>query len=166
MRRKAPSLRGILRRVADGVLAGELVGNLRVDAVQVFDLGREERASAGFLRELAHDEFRFTKSAGAGVVAAQRDRVDRGFRPLGQVEHFFERDQARGVLAVGEDDERLAAHILFVLRLDLAQLLQRDVDRVVQRRRAAGYRLEDGGFELGLIRGERLPDRRRGCRSR
>ena len=150
---------GILRRVTERVLTGELVGNLRVHPVQVFDLGREKGASTGFLRELAHDEFRFTESASAGVVAAKRDRVDRRLRTLGQIEYFLERDEARGVLAVREHDEGLAAHIFLVLRLDLAQLLERDVDGVVQRRRAAGYGLENGGFELGLIRGEGLPNR-------
>ena len=99
------------------------------------------------------------EAARVRLGAAQRDRVDRGLGPLRQVEHFFERDQARRVLAVREDDERLAADVLVALRLDLAELLERDVDRVVQRGRAAGDRLADRAFEVGLVRRERLPDR-------
>ena len=118
MRRQAPSRRGILRCVAERVLAGELVGDLRVDAVQILDLRREERAAAGFLRQLAHDELGFAEALGLRVGAAQRDRVDRGLGALGQVEHLVERDQARRVLAVGEDDERLAADVLFVHGLE------------------------------------------------
>ena len=93
-----------------------------------------------------------------GVGAAQRDRVDRRLGALRQVEHLVERDEARRVLAVREDDERLAPDVFFGHRLDLPQLLQRDVDGVVQRGRAAGGGLLDGGLELGLIAGEAPAD--------
>ena len=157
------------RRVADRVLARELVGDLAVDAGQLGDLRREERAAAGFLRELAQHELGFLEALGrrAGAVGrAQADRVDRGLGALGEVEHLLERQQARGVLAVREHDDRLAADLLDVRRDDLLQILQRDVDRVVQRGRAAGRRLADRLLELGGVVGEGLQDRRRGCRSR
>ena len=53
MRRHAPSRLAVLRGVAERVLAGELVGDLGVHAVEVVDFRREERAPAGFLRELS-----------------------------------------------------------------------------------------------------------------
>src|ERR1041385_5281900 len=58
---------GVLRRVADRVLARELVGNLPVDAVQLGDLVREERPAAGLLGELPHHELRFLAELRAGI---------------------------------------------------------------------------------------------------
>ena len=88
----------IARRVADGVLARQLVGDLAVDLGEVEHLIGEEGAPAGFLRELPQGELGFFEALALGRVgAAQADRVDRGFRTLGQIEHFFERQQARGV---------------------------------------------------------------------
>src|SRR5580765_6961628 len=43
----------VARRVANHVLAGELVGDLAVDADQLRCRAREEHAAAGLLRELA-----------------------------------------------------------------------------------------------------------------
>ena len=141
MRRKAPSRRGILRRVAHRVLARELVGDLAVDVLQLVDLLGEERAAAGFLRELAQHELGFAESLErAGLARLQADRVDRRLRSLRQLEHFLEADQARRVFAVRQHDDRLAANLVGVLRLDLGELLQRDVDGVVQRRRSARAR--------------------------
>src|SRR4051794_34499755 len=48
----------ILRRVAERVLARELVGDLSVHAVQILDLRGEVRLAASLLRQLAHDELR------------------------------------------------------------------------------------------------------------
>jgi len=148
----------VARGVAQRVLAGELVGDRRVDAVQIVDLRREERASARFLRELAHHELRLAEAAGLRVGAAQRDRVDGGLGALGEIEHFVKRHEARGVLAVGEDHERLAADVFLALGADLPQLLERDIDGVVQRGGAAGRCLLDRRLELALVRGESLPD--------
>ena len=66
---------------------------------------------------------------------------------LGQVEQFVVADQARRVLAVREDHDRLPADVLFGRRADLLQFLERDVDRLVERRRAARHRLADGALE-------------------
>ena len=135
-------------RISNGVLACELVGDLRVDAVEVLDLGREEGAAAGFLRELAQDELGLAESARLRVGAAQGDGVDGGFGALREVEHLIEGDEARRVFAVGEDDDGLSPHVFFAARLDLSQFLERDVDGVVQRGRSAGRGLEDCRLEI------------------
>src|SRR6185436_9730949 len=49
----------VLRRIADSVLARELVGNLSVDPAQLGELVREERTAACLLRELLEHELRF-----------------------------------------------------------------------------------------------------------
>ena len=69
----------VLRGVAHGVLARQLVGNLSVDAGEIGDLVREERPSAGFLGELPHHEFRFLETLGrdAGSLARREGRWSR-----------------------------------------------------------------------------------------
>ncbi len=155
IRRQAPSRFALRRRITEGVLARQLIGDLRVDAGQLRRLRREERAPAGFLRELPQHEFGFLESLGArrSFRPAQPDRVDRGFRALREIQHLFERQQARGVLAVREDDDRLAADFLHVGRDDLLQILERDVDRVVHRGGTARRCAADRRFEiLDLVR--------------
>ena len=100
---------------------------------------------------------RSTKSASLNPFASssslrpQADRVDRRLRPLGQVEHLVVGDQARRVLAVRQHDDRLAADVLLARRADLLQFLERDVDRVVERRRAR--RRSSGGSPARARRG-------------
>ena len=159
MRRQAPSRARVPRRVADRVLARQLVGNLAVDVGELGDLSREERAAAGFLRELPHHELGFLEALRAArrrVVGPQADGVDRGLGPLRQVEHLLERQQARRVFAVRQHDDRLAPDFVGVPGHDLLQVLQRDVDGVVERRRPAGRRLPDRLLELARVVGEGL----------
>ena len=155
---RAVALR-VARGVADRVLAGELVGDLAVDAGQLRQLVREERRGPGFLRELAQHELRLLEPFGgrAGTVGrAQPDRVDGRLGALREIEDLFERQQARRVLAVRQHDDRLPADLLGVLGDDLLQILQRDVDGVVERGRPAGRRLLDRRLELGRAVGEVL----------
>src|SRR5689334_4947067 len=60
---RAVALR-VAGRVADRVLARQLVGDLSVDAVQIRELTREERTAACFLGELAQHELGFLEAAG------------------------------------------------------------------------------------------------------
>src|SRR6266852_2981511 len=92
----------ILRRVADDVLARELVGNLTVDARQIRELRGEERTAARFLRELPQHELGFLEALARvpAVLFAQADGVDRRVGAFGEVQHLFEVQQTRGVLAV------------------------------------------------------------------
>src|SRR5262245_6257849 len=78
---------GVARRVADRVLARQLLGDLCVNRRQLRDGVREERAAAGFLGELAQDEFRFAETArrAGALVGPQADRVDRRFGALGEI---------------------------------------------------------------------------------
>src|SRR5437868_11886992 len=64
---RAVALR-VLRRVADRVLARQLVGNLCVDAVQLGELVREKCPASGLLRHLAQDEFRFLEQLGSAAA--------------------------------------------------------------------------------------------------
>src|SRR3954454_18533687 len=64
------------RRIANRVLARELVGDLSVDARQFRELVGEERAGACLLRELTQDELGFLESLGRRsrtVRSAQAD---------------------------------------------------------------------------------------------
>src|SRR2546425_23561 len=72
----------IARRVAECVLARELVGDLVVHGDQLADLAGEERASARFLRELAEHELRLLEAFRGRrrtFARAQPDGVDGRF---------------------------------------------------------------------------------------
>src|SRR5262245_36231815 len=69
----------VARRVADGVLTRELIGNLTVDTRQFAHLCREKRSTAGLLRELAQHELRFLEPFVAGdacLVRPEPNRID------------------------------------------------------------------------------------------
>jgi hypothetical protein len=68
----------------------------------------------------------------------------------------IERHQARRIFPVGQHDDDIPAHLARGRMGERAQLAQRDVDRVVHRRGAAGGHAVDGLFEGGAIVGERL----------
>src|SRR5687768_17526767 len=77
----------VLRRIADGVLARQLVRYLRVDAREILEAVREERTAAGFLGELTHDEFRLAESLGLRRFGtSERNRINRCFRTLRELE--------------------------------------------------------------------------------
>src|SRR5262249_61847783 len=78
---RAVTLR-ILRGVPDGVLTGQLVGNLSVNAGEVRQLLRQEQPSAGLLRELAQDELRFFEALRARLVVPPANPLNPGFRSL------------------------------------------------------------------------------------
>src|SRR6185436_13452677 len=63
----------VARRVANHVLAGELVGNLAVDAAKFPCRAREEDAAAGLLRELAQHVVGFVEGPAqvVGALASQ-----------------------------------------------------------------------------------------------
>src|SRR6185369_17732424 len=100
----------------------------------------------GLVGELLEYELRLLELTPADFTLAQADRIDRRLRSLGEVEHFIELDQAGRVVAIREQDDRLAADVGSGRRLDLLQFLQRDVDRVVERRRAVRRGLADRLF--------------------
>src|SRR5262245_2919182 len=84
----------IARRVADRVLARQLLGDLAVDVREFLCLVRKERAAAGLERQLTEDELRLLEALGLDrprLAAAQADRVDRRFRALGKIEDLLER---------------------------------------------------------------------------
>jgi hypothetical protein len=128
---------------------------LVVDVLEVFDPLREERTAAGFLRQLPQHEFGFAETAQcARFTRLQANRVDRGFRSLREIEYFLEADEARGVFAVREHHNRLAANLVGILRLHLGELLERNVNGVVQRGGAAGRSCPNGALEIGDLVGE------------
>src|SRR4030095_10329264 len=88
----------------------------------------------------------------------QSDRIEAGLGARRQVQDLIELDEARRVVAVREQDDRLAPDVGRGLGLDLLQVLQRDVERVVERRRSVRRRLADRLFERGRVVGEGLED--------
>src|SRR6186713_1142931 len=66
----------IQRRVANRVLACELVGDLSVDVRQVINLHRKEGAPTCLPRQCPQHELRVAKTLRPQVGAAQRDSVD------------------------------------------------------------------------------------------
>ena len=151
----------VLRGVADRVLARQLLGDLRVDVRRARRPARGRRRAPGFLRQLPEDELRFLEALAARRRPSSRpqaDRVDRRLGPLREIEHLLERQQARRVLAVRQDDDGLPPDLVDVRGDDSLQVLQRDVDRVVHRRRSAGRRPPDRLLELVDVVRERLQD--------
>src|SRR5262249_59566260 len=105
-----------------------------VDVVQIGELVRKKRTAAGFLGELPQDELGFLEALRAGrrsLAGAQPDRVDRRFGSLREIEHFLEGQQARRILAVRQQHDRLTSNLLDVVVVDFLKVLHRDVYRVV-----------------------------------
>jgi hypothetical protein len=146
----------VLRGVAERVLARELVGDFGVDTVEVVDLRREERPSASFLRELAHHELGLVNPL--LCVSAPRSAIVKIATSLRLASSSTSSNEIR--LDVSSPSENSTSAWRRTSSspagLHLRQFLQRDVNRVIERRRAARGRLLDGGLQLGLVRRERL----------
>ena len=84
-----------------------------------------------------------------------------------ELEHVFVGVQARRVLAVGQHDDAAAPDLLRRARAHALQLFERDVQRVVERRRAAGARvflIARSSAATSFVNA--CPNRRAACRSR
>jgi hypothetical protein len=146
----------ILRRVRHGVLARKLFGNLFVDLRQLSDRRWEEHAPAGFLRQLAQDELRFLELSAARLLLPQADGVDSRLRPLREIEHIVVLDDARRVVAIGQDDDGLPSDLLCVLRALVFQPPEGHVDGVVQRRGSVDGRLTNRALQRTDVVRKRL----------
>src|SRR4029077_20849974 len=82
---------------------------------------------------------------------AQADRVEQHALRLCFLEDTRVRELTRRVVAVGQKDDRLAT-------LDAPELAERGMERVVERRRAQGFRAADRLLEQRLIRGQLLEE--------
>src|SRR5262245_17088096 len=112
----------IVRRVADDVLARQLVRDLAVDVGQIRNLIREEGPAARFLRELPQHEFGFLeapRTSGRSLTRPESDRVNRGLGAFREIQDFLERQQAGGVLPVRQQYDCLTTDLVAVLRYDL-----------------------------------------------
>ena len=158
--RQAPLRIGFFEEYARLYLIGQLFGNLLVDLRQLRRREDEVRAPARFLRELLEHELRFLELGPVRAARTQPDGVDRRLRSLGQIEHFFVGHEARSIVSVGEDDDGLAADLFSGARLGALELLQRDVDRVVERGRSVDVRGPNRFLERRDVVGERLQDAR------
>ena len=142
--RQVPS-GGLLRRVGQQVVVVQLVGDAGEDLDQLADLVREEERPARLLRDLAQEAAR--AAAEQARLAADEHAVDGGLHRARVVDHLLLRHAARGVRAVGEDDDGLAPRLV-------PDAVQAVVDGVVQAGAAPGLQRLDELLEAVHVAGE------------
>src|SRR6202162_985495 len=127
---------GAGRVVGEQVLAAQLLGNLAVDGFQVLRGSDVEGLPARHLCEL----IQLVLDVQLRARDLQADAVDRDAGPAHVLETRLEIELGSGVLAVGQDDERL-------LPLDPGELVEAVDDRVVEGCRALGAHPGEGAEE-------------------
>src|SRR5688572_20595293 len=108
---RAPgAVRALARRVGQGVVVVQLVGDAGEDREQLGDLVRVEEGPARLLGDLAQE------APGAApehpLLAADEDAVDGGLYGAGVVDDLLLAHAAVVVGAVGEDDDRLPSRLV------------------------------------------------------